>query len=175
MLVAVTGGTADDARISLVRYLPSGSLDSHFGEVQVRAAGNEAALAFAMQSDGKIVVAGGGGQATPVSGTAGMDIALLRLMPDGALDAIFGNEGRLTTAIKVHAGTGIIAGMFNKVIDPASAFAALPTGKAVLAGHIDYHFAATQFTTSGLLVSRIGNSGRFAFTVAPGWHKARAL
>jgi uncharacterized delta-60 repeat protein len=61
---SIAGYTAREARFSIVRYNPDGTLDAAFGEGG-RVYGNpthgsDGAFAMAVQADGKIVAAGGG-------------------------------------------------------------------------------------------------------------------
>jgi uncharacterized delta-60 repeat protein len=53
----------------------------------------------------------------------------------------------------------------------------LPTGEAVLAGHIGHQFAVAQLTPAGQLDNRFGTqgSGRFRFSVVNNWNEATAL
>src|SRR5207249_3267166 len=80
-------------RFALARYNPDGSLDPSFrgGRVVTSFADRDEASALALQSDGKIVVAGfsdaGGRQ----------DFALARYNPNGSLDPSFGSGGRALT------------------------------------------------------------------------------
>ena len=79
-------------KFRIVRYRPDGSLDRTFGghgKVTVRFRGGAAAIAVAVQPDGKLVVAG--------SAEGGRSYALVRLNPDGSLDPTFDGDGRVTT------------------------------------------------------------------------------
>src|SRR5947209_5776224 len=119
---------------ALARYNPDGSLDPSFGSGgRVLTGGVALARGLALQSDGKIVVAGfsdaGGGQ----------DFALARYNPDGTLDLTFGTGGKVTTDF----------GGFD------DAFAlALPTdGKIVVAGSDGSDFALARYETRGVHVT----------------------
>jgi len=94
VVVAGTTGTWPLPNLFLVlRYLPNGSLDPSFGEggvVTTDFGGEDAkAYAVAIQADGKIVAAG----------EADESIAVARYLPDGTLDAGFGNGGLVRTAV----------------------------------------------------------------------------
>jgi len=88
---------SSDNDILLVRYNTNGSLDATFGNdgiVSTDLGGNNAANAIAIQSDGKIVVAGtsnnmGSGGSGAFSGTSG----LIRYNKNGILDTTFGTGG----------------------------------------------------------------------------------
>lgn len=80
----------------VLRLNSNGTLDTSFGNqgvVQVDFGGSQdIAVDLALQSDGKIVVAGASHQTSTLH-----DYALLRLTPAGILDASFGNGGKVTT------------------------------------------------------------------------------
>lgn len=85
-------GTDDD--FALVRYGSDGSLDAGAGALDGDgrlttdfAGADDRAMAIAVQSDGRILVAG----------TSGSDIVLARYDPDGGLDGSFGTGGSVTT------------------------------------------------------------------------------
>jgi uncharacterized delta-60 repeat protein len=95
------------------RLNPNGSFDASFGKDgarQIVSATGEGARALALQPDGKIIVAGDGGD----------DAVVYRLNPDGSNDQTFNGNGRLA-----------IAGS-----DFANAVALQPDGRIVLAGRM---------------------------------------
>ena len=107
-----TGGPGDFA---LARYDLGGSLDPSFdtdGKVTTDFGGEDVATAVAIQADGKIVAAGGGGPGT--------DFGLARYGTDGSPDASFGTGGKVTTEF----------GGFDRVLD----LALQPDGRIVAAG-----------------------------------------
>jgi uncharacterized delta-60 repeat protein len=87
------GGTID---MAVNRYNVDGSLDSSFGsggKALVDYAGTtDVAFALALQNDGKIVLAGGAGNAGNVP-----NFALARFNTNGGLDQTFGSNGKITT------------------------------------------------------------------------------
>jgi uncharacterized delta-60 repeat protein len=90
IVVAGEAGRRDD-RIALVRYNPGGSLDSTFSgdgkELTNFTGGAEYAVDVVLQTDGKIVIAGGiGGQ--------GGRCGVVRYNPGGTLDLTFSGDGR---------------------------------------------------------------------------------
>jgi uncharacterized delta-60 repeat protein len=107
-------GTVD---IAVARVAPDGDPDTSFGAgngkalVGFRATSNEAAQAMALQADGKILLAG----------TTDGDVAVVRLQPNGGLDATFGDGG----TVRVDLGGPD---------DIAFAMAVQPDGRIVLAG-----------------------------------------
>lgn len=87
-----------DTRMVLVRIKPDGTLDSTFGEDglavvnAVAGGGTETARAVAVQSDGKIVIAGHA-EHDPDSDFPDADLVVARFDGDGQLDETFGNDG----------------------------------------------------------------------------------
>src|SRR5262249_53663986 len=76
--------------VALARYMPDGSLDATFGSggrVVTNLGSTDVARAVAVQSDGKIVIAG----------ASGGDFALVRYTTDGSLDTSFGAGGTVLT------------------------------------------------------------------------------
>ncbi|MBK7383534.1 MAG: hypothetical protein IPI81_09380 [Flavobacteriales bacterium] len=76
--------------IAIARLFPDGTLDASFGDQGIVHADigpySEKAYAIALQSDGKVVVAGS-------TYSVNEDFVALRLNVDGSLDATFGNNG----------------------------------------------------------------------------------
>lgn len=108
----------------LVRYNTTGILDTTFGPASAlpgtvitdMAGGNDAALALAIQADGRIVVAG----AAFVTGQ-GNDLATARYDVDGSLDVSFDADGKVITNVSALA-------------DVAYGAVSLLGGKIVMAG-----------------------------------------
>src|SRR5205823_3136702 len=109
---------------ALARYNADGSLDNDFGNggkviTGFSGAFSSAATALALQSDGKIVVAGDS------RANGSRDFALARYNPDGSLDSGFGNGGKVITdfnngsddsarAIVLQADGKIVVGGFSR-------------------------------------------------------------
>jgi uncharacterized delta-60 repeat protein len=100
-----------DTNIAIARLLPDGSLDPAFDQDgMVTLDSNPGPLSFdvaaaiAVDSEARIVVAGM---------MAGSDGALVRLMPDGSLDASFGASGIALAGLDVADGR---TGAFNSLI-----------------------------------------------------------
>jgi uncharacterized delta-60 repeat protein len=128
--------TATKSDFALARYNLNGSLDTSFGangRVTTDFTGDhERGYAVALQSDGKIVVAG-----QSFSGGTSADFALARYLSSGGLDYNFGLLGRLTTD-------------FSSLSNDAFALAIQSDGKIVLAGrafsnNADYNFALARY------------------------------
>src|SRR5690606_12759526 len=82
--------------MAVFRYTTGGTLDMSFdtdGVVTRNVSGTDVAYGVVVQSNGRIVV-GGNSQ----DGSSNSRLALMRLMPDGAIDMNFGTNGVATTA-----------------------------------------------------------------------------
>lgn len=127
-----------------------GSLDMSFGPggiaiTNIGGSAQDTPNDLAIQPDGKLLVAG-------FSTTAGAtDIALVRYLPDGTLDASFGTGGIVKTDL---GGTA----------DQASAVLVLPDGKIVVAGTIGqgnlYDLFVARFLADGNLDTSFGTGGK---------------
>lgn len=129
------GGTPEFA---LVRYNSNGALDTAFGTdgkvlTSIGGIGDDP-YSIAVQSDGKIVVAG------YTANRDSIDFAVVRYNTDGTLDSGFGTDGIYIPSI---------GGLDNE----AYSVAVQPNGKIVVAGYTDinnpssssYDFAVTRF------------------------------
>jgi uncharacterized delta-60 repeat protein len=140
---------------ALVRYNTDGTLDTTFdsdGKVITAIGGsNDYALVVAIQSDGKIVVAG-----YSRSGGSNDDFALVRYNTDGSLDTSFDSDGKVTTAI----------GGSN---DYAWSVTIQSDGKIVAAGHSymssNYDFTLARYNTDGTLDTSFGTNGKVATAI----------
>jgi uncharacterized delta-60 repeat protein len=149
---------------SLGNFNPSlrgaaGSLDPSFGvdgKVMTPVSPTtDTAFGVAVQPDGKIVLAGGGG-----------DFALARYRANGTLDPTFSGDGKQTTAL----GPGGSA---------ALAVAIQPDGRIVAAGESNdgnaYDFAVTRYLTNGSLDPSFSNDGIVITAVSNAEDRAEAL
>ncbi len=158
---SLNGSNSDFA---VIRYNADGSLDTTFdGDGKLTTAFGETtdtANCLAVQSDGKIVVAG----YTANSGSC--DFALARYNADGSLDTTFDGDGEVTTII----GPGE---------DIASSVAIQADGKIVLAGHSgkdrDYDFALVRYHTNGSLDTSFGNEGILTTSFGSGADLAKSV
>lgn len=150
------GGEGDFA---LARYNPNGDLDTSFNAtgivVTAIGSGNDSASAVALQSNGKVVVAG-----VSESG-ANFDFALARYNSDGSLDITFNGTGVVTAAI----GSGR---------DVASSLAIQADGKIVVAGTsaaagtYANDFALARFHPDGTADTTFNGTGKIVTDVAGG-------
>ena len=125
---------------------PPGDLDPTFdgdGKVTTNFAGGDTARAVALQSDGKIVTAGGVSNAN--------DFAVARYNTDGSLDTTFDGDGKVTTD-------------FAGAADIAFAVALQGDGRIVAAGCFNWapctDFALARYNTDGSLDSTFDGDGK---------------
>ena len=95
IVAAGNSNNGNDYDFALVRYDANGSLDTSFGTggkvTTDFGSANDFARSVAIQSDGKIVVAGYSNNGS------NDDFALVRYNTDGSLDASFDSDGKVTT------------------------------------------------------------------------------
>ena len=138
----------------------AGDLDPMFGDsgtVTTDLGGSDLAAGAAVQTDGKIVVAG-----STTAGSAFPDFAVARYEPDGTLDSTFGAGG---TAIGDLFSTP--AGAHDVVLEPDGKILAV-------GGALNFNlFALVRYNPSGTLDASFGSggkvtlaAGRAAFSVA---------
>jgi uncharacterized delta-60 repeat protein len=118
LVAAGTVWNGSESVLALVRYNPSGSLDTSFGtggKVTTTFGGDASANGLALQPDGKLVAVGSS------SNGSNFDFALARFDSNGSLDTGLNGTGKVTTGI----GSGE---------DRGFAVALQPDGKLVAAG-----------------------------------------
>ncbi len=172
-IVAVGYATVSGNReFAVVRYTSTGQLDTSFngnGKV-VTAIGysHDYGNSVAIQSDGKIVVAGSAG----ISGNPGDDIiynfVVVRYTSTGQLDTSFNNNGKAVTAV-------------SPVGDGGRSVAIQSDDKIVVAGYSDVggndlDFAVVRYTsagqldpsfnTNGKVITSLGSSHNYATSMA---------
>lgn len=136
------------ANFAVARYNSNGSLDNTFGtggKVSDSAGYENSAYAMALQSDGKIIVAG----TSSVYSTTVGDVyrfVLLRYNTNGTLDNTFDGDGR----VLCDSGK-------NR---DAFALAIQADGKIIIAGTIDSNFALYRYNSNGSLDNTFGVSGK---------------
>src|SRR3954469_15684356 len=143
IVVAGDAGVGRAAQIALVRYNVDGSLDKSFnGTGKVITAvgdGDCKGEGLALQSDGKIVVAG---YSFKPGGKDRAEFTVLRYNPDGTLDSGFGESGKVTSEI---GGSS----------DSANSVALQSDGKIVVAGYTfapgNNDFAVARYDGNGRL------------------------
>lgn len=134
-----------------VNFAQNGTLDPTFGNMGKTTTNfglNDAkAHAIAIQSDGKVVVAG----ETYTNSTVQEDFALARYNADGTPDATFGTNGQVVTDMQQNS-------------DAANAVVVQTDGKIVVAGYANngnnYDFAIARYLTDGTLDNTFGANGK---------------
>ncbi len=140
---------ADSVHFLVARYDIDGTLDTTFGangkvfiSNQAGCCIDEKAYSVAIQSDGKIVVAGSTGHTV----TQAYDLFLVRLNINGTPDGTFGNDGKVITDLgSDHDGIYSIAIQSD--------------GKIVAAGKKGGDFAVVRYDTSGTLDNSFSGNG----------------
>ena len=121
--------------------------------------GLDDANAVAVQSDGKLIVAGTlvvAGTSDNVTGTSGNDFAVVRYNSDGSLDTTFDTDGITTTNIGVTLG-----GNYHDfdTHDIGMAATLQSDGKIIVAGTGSNYFAAVRYNSDGSLDTTFGTDG----------------
>jgi uncharacterized delta-60 repeat protein len=166
--IVAVGGTISGSHhkstpaFALVRYTPSGNLDTTFGsggEVVTVFGGTDAhAYAAALYpnagtgNDGKIVAVGGNG-----------NVQLARYNPNGSLDTTFGNGGEVSTALSNSAyGYSVALQSDGKIV----------VGGALLvnAGLNVWDFVVLRYNVNGTLDSTFGAGGEVTTSLGPTTH-----
>jgi uncharacterized delta-60 repeat protein len=155
--IVVAGATDLNSEFALVRYNPDGSLDTSFngtGKVTIDFGdGYENASSLAVQSNGKIVVAG------VAAGGGNGDFALVRFNTDGSLDTSFNGNGKVTTDI---AGGN----------DSGESVAVQSDGKIVVAGYSNgggnSDFALVRYNVNGSLDTSWNGTGKVTTDIGGG-------
>ncbi len=137
------------ADFALARYNTDGSLDTSFsgdGKLTTNIGSrDDLAFSVAVQSDGKIIVAG------VSDNVVDNDFALVRYNTNGTLDTSFSGDGKLTTAI-------------GAAHDNASAVAIQADGKIIVAGAStvgsNYEFALVRYNSNGSLDTSFSGDGK---------------
>ena len=158
MVVGTLQITGSSSSIALARFNSDGTLDNAFGKggtvvISMAGTNNSGAQGLAIQSDGKILVAGYS------SGDCFADCiqrhfcrplaALLRLKPNGAIDSTFGQNGHIVFGL----------GSFNSGI--ARTILIQPDGKIIALGDVQTYFCES---CSG---GTVNNSGIFIVRYLP--------
>jgi uncharacterized delta-60 repeat protein len=134
-----------------VRYNPDGSLDNTFNSTGVVTSTIGQAYALAIQSDGKIVVAG----------WSGSHILVARYTSTGTLDTTFNQTGVVTAAIGSSSSGNSIALQSD--------------GKIVVAGGAEGYFVVVRYTITGGLDSTFNQTGVVTTDISPNNDEASSV
>jgi uncharacterized delta-60 repeat protein len=152
--IVVAGSTITPQQgtdFAVVRYDRDGALDTAFnagGKVTTAiSTGTDEANAVAIQSDGKILVAGSTNEGTSIQ-----RFVVARYNSNGSLDTTFGTGGKVITS-------------FGSGPDRAYAMAVQPDGKIVVGGEATVaatglDFALARYNTDGSLDTGFGTGGK---------------
>lgn len=151
---------------AVARYNSDGSPDTAFGVGGILVTDffgeYDLANAVALQSDGKIVVAGSANK----DGGTGESFALARYNDDGSPDASFGVDGKVVND-------------FFKTLKRANALAIQPDGKLIVAGYGEFNqsgdFALARFNSDGSLDATFGFKGVMLTRFPSGGSEATSL
>jgi uncharacterized delta-60 repeat protein len=147
--IVVAGATFNGGSdFALIRYTSTGALDNTFGTggkvISPIGLGDDVGRSMAIQSDGKIVVAG-------YASTGTRDFALARYTSAGVLDNTFGTDGKVLSPIGLSDDYG-----FSVAIQS--------DGKIVVAGYAfngaNEDFALARYTSTGALDNTFGTGGK---------------
>ncbi len=150
--VIASGGNADFA---VMRHFPDGSLDPSFdvdGQVATDMLGGDMATSVAIQSDGRIVVAG-----YVHRPDGNMSSLVARYLTDGTIDPSFNGVGWV--AIDYTGGISYESA--------ANAVAIQPDGKILVAGGSAGNFALARLHTDGSLDNSFAFDGKVTMDLGP--------
>lgn len=164
--IVVAGDTYNGTNydFALVRYNADGSRDPSFngnGKVSTDFGGsNDSGYGVAVQSDGKIVIAGSSGTGSNTK------FAVARYNVNGGLDTTFNGTGKVTTTIDINGDSG-------------SSVAVQSDGKIVVAGtsgisYPYYDFALVRYNPNGSLDTTFNGIGKVTATFF-GSNRSQAL
>ena len=157
--ILVTATSDNLFQFALNRYNSDGSLDTSFdgdGRLTTKLGLNSSqAISLALQSDGKIVVAGSSGF------TNGLAFAVARYNADGSLDKSFDENGKVITPF---GNVDDFAFNSSVSISYETSIALQSDGKIVLAGHFQKNsgtdFALARYNSNGSLDTSFDGDGR---------------
>ena len=155
-----THGVQGNLDFALARYNANGTLDTSFGSkgkvITANSKNHDAIEAMAIQTDGKIVVAGWT-QLTSSAGTGNFVVA--RYNPNGSPDTSFGTGGKVTTD-------------FAGSQDHAEGVAIQADGRIVVVGKAavngQNNFGIVRYNVNGSLDSSFGSQGKVTTSIGDG-------
>jgi uncharacterized delta-60 repeat protein len=164
IVVAGVSFSGSSASFALVRYHTNGSLDASFdtdGKVTTPiGAGNDQGNALAIQTDGRIIVAGF------VFNGSNTDFGVVRYNLNGSLDTSFDGDGKVITPIGAGGDAGYAA-------------AIQADGKIVVAGSssngANNDFAVVRYNTNGSLDASFDTDGKVTTQIGAGNDQGNAL
>ena len=149
IVVVGSAYNGNDNDFAVARYNPDGTLDTTFGTmgkvITAFSASGDDATGVALQSDGKIVVAG------IANNAPAFDFAVVRYNANGTLDTSFGVVGKVVTPLGVNFAT-------------VSGVVVQSDGKIVVVGNadngVDDDFALVRYNANGTLDTTFNGTGK---------------
>ena len=136
-----------ESGFAVARYNKNGSLDTSFNGTGMLTttfnSSSDVAASVAIQSDGKIVVAG-----TTFHAGTGYDFALARFNSDGSLDTMFGDDGKQIANIPGGFANSVVIQSDEKIVVAGSAI-----------GGGSSAFGVARFESDGSLDNSFDNDG----------------
>jgi uncharacterized delta-60 repeat protein len=168
--VAYAGALSTSGDFALVRYQPDGSLDRTFGidgtVITDWSGVLDTARALAIQSDGRIVVAGTGHvidyRRPPWYGV------VVRYNQDGSVDTTFGERGKVTTDVLDTSDIGALAIQSDGKIIAAG-------GSQSTASFFSLDFGLVRYNDDGSLDTTFGAGGKVTTAFGPWRDRVFAL
>jgi uncharacterized delta-60 repeat protein len=160
--------SANKLDVVVIRYDTNGKLDNSFGTngIAVTSIGsaNDFAYSMAIQSDGKIIVAGAS------ASSIDYDFSLIRYNQNGSVDSSFGKNGIVTTPIgnvddiALSIALQITGGVDKKIVVAGKTFKGVYENFALATYNLDGSLDKT-FGTNGIASMQIGTSSSYASSV----------
>jgi uncharacterized delta-60 repeat protein len=144
-------GDSGDLDFAVARYNTDGSLDSTFGSGGVVTTDyfhlSDTATSVRLQPDGKIVAVGSSEQSSTF-----FNFAVVRYLPNGALDSGFGRQGKVFTDLRRQNGEGAAAAVLQ-------ADGKIVTGGYAFGGTGNDPFVLVRYNSNGKVDSTFGRNG----------------
>ncbi|MCP3916959.1 MAG: DUF4347 domain-containing protein, partial [bacterium] len=159
ILVSGYSYNGSDNDFVLIRYHADGTLDTSFDTdgivITPVGSGDDSSFSIAVQSDGKILVAG-------KSNNANTDFALLRYNTDGSLDTSFDTDGIVTTdfGYGYDVGLGLMVQGDGKILVAGSSWNGSNDDFALARYNADGSLD-TSFDGDGMLITQVGTGNDY--------------
>jgi uncharacterized delta-60 repeat protein len=164
----VVVGTSRNGAVSdfaIIRYNTNGSLDTSFdgdGKVMTSIRGEDNARSVAIQTDGRIVVAGNSFEGSDT------DFTLVRYNANGTLDTSFDGDGMVITPVG-----GVVSVAYSVAVQTDGRIVA--AGCTVCISEPDDDFAVVRYNTDGTLDTSFDGDGKVVTQVGSGSDQAFSI
>lgn len=163
ILAGGTCVTTAEIKMMLIRLNADGSYDNGFatsglGQYIIQSGRDAGLRDMAVQSDGKIIIAGTSGSVS-LPAIDDRSFALARINTDGTPDIAFGTQGVVVTRVSGTAGLDII--------DIADKVALLPDGRICLAGSAGNMLGMARYLANGAPDLTFGQGGKLVQATHP--------